>query len=368
MRICLIGGIYGTDGGYLKVTPETTLEAGFRAAGHEVFPLSHYEARDFDQFDVVHVHHLSYGAVRLASDGGRTPFVFTMHDASRMSGAAVSAAVKFATQYVMSRADGVVGLTEMEVEFLKRHHSLNGALTAAIPNGIHEARFPFVRRNRAGAGEPWRLLFCGQLIALKGVDLLLRAMASTRVDCSLTLVYQTPLLETRLKALAQELGLARRVNFLGKLGPDGLAEQYQTHDVLMLPSEREALPSVITEAMMSGLPFIATRVGGIVEQAGGFGCLLERRTVDGLVAGIEEITTQYSEFAAKGAAMSAYARGKFSVGAMTSRHLALYSELVGKRARRRRSFFAAADVVVRAAVERWGGSGRQVAVSTAGGV
>jgi hypothetical protein len=61
MRICIIGGIYAKGGAptdYLKITPETTLAAGCRAAGHDVTTLSHYDEVDFERFDVVHVHHL----------------------------------------------------------------------------------------------------------------------------------------------------------------------------------------------------------------------------------------------------------------------------------------------------------------------
>src|SRR5258708_6501231 len=85
MKICVIGGIYAKGGApsdYLKITPETTLAAGCRAAGHEVTTLSHYDETDFQRFDVVHVHHLSYGALRLATDPSPTPFPFTPHDTS----------------------------------------------------------------------------------------------------------------------------------------------------------------------------------------------------------------------------------------------------------------------------------------------
>ena len=88
MKIGIVGGIY-TKGGarknYIAISPETVLEAGLRSAGHEVTALSHYDDGSFDSFDVVHVHHLSWGATRLASDPSRVPFVFTAHDATKIS-------------------------------------------------------------------------------------------------------------------------------------------------------------------------------------------------------------------------------------------------------------------------------------------
>ncbi len=357
MRICLIGGIFGArrrGSEYLKVTPETTLEAGFRAAGHDVTTLSHYDSVDFDRFDVVHVHHMSYGAVRLASDPARTPFVFTAHDASPMSGARVSLQVKLAMRYVLSRADAVVGLTNSYLDFVRRHYDVADARLATIPNGIDANQFRFRRRNPAGRGGPWRLLFCGQLIPLKGVDLILRALAELPALATLTLVYQTAQLEGELRELARSLGIAGRVRFAGRLDPTALAGLYQASDLLILPSETEALPSVITEAMLSGLPFIATNVGGIPEQAAGFGRLLEQRTVAGLAAAIAEVTGRYHEFASRAFDMSTYARHTFTIQAMVEQHLHLYSAVAGLAPRRHRGWTAAANHAVRAAVERWG--------------
>ena len=278
MKICLIGGIYSPGGGrknFLKITPETTLESGLRDAGHQVTTLSHYDHADFSRFDVVHVHHLSYGAIRMASDLSRTPFVFTAHDSSRMNGHPQGGLQRAAVPFVLSRADAIVALSHREAAFLDRHYTLRGTRMAVIPNGIDPSNYSFHRSNAAGQDAPWRILFAGQLIPLKGVDILLRAIALRPENIRLTLVYQTAQLETELRALATELGIADRVEFAGRLDPRALADRYHSHDLLVLPSATEALPSVITEAMMCGLPFIATAAGGIPEQAAGFGQLLQ---------------------------------------------------------------------------------------------
>src|SRR5580704_3249789 len=119
MKICIIGGIYqkgGAPSDCLRITPETTLAAGCRAAGHQVNTLSHYDEADFSQFDVVHVHHLSYGALRLASDRSNTPFVFTPHDTSHMEGSRFSSPVKIAMGFVLAIGDARGSLSNMEVK------------------------------------------------------------------------------------------------------------------------------------------------------------------------------------------------------------------------------------------------------------
>ncbi len=356
MKICLIGGIYGKGGRrseFIKVSPETTLEAGFRAAGHEVTTLSHYDETDFSRFDVVHVHHLSYGAVRLASDRSRVPFVFTAHDASHMCGAKPGPARKLAMGYVLSRADAIVSLSRAEAQFQSRTYRLQGAQQATIPNGIDPDQFPFLRKNNAGQGEPWRLLFVGQLIPLKGCDLLLKAIARLPGSVELTLAYQNASLETELTELAKSLGIAGRVKFVGKQGPSQLAELYQRSDLLLLPSETEALPSVITEAMLSGLPFVASAVGGIPEQAAGYGFLVTRRTVENLAGDLAYVLGRYGHFAGSSKSMSDHARQTFSISAMVNAHLSLYQSLAGTVARRSLH----SDKLIRGALQRWGPAG-----------
>src|SRR3984957_16435990 len=119
MKICIIGGIYAKGGAptdYLKITPETTLAAGCRAAGHDVTTLSHYDDVDFQRFDVVHVHHLIHVALRMAGGRSTTPFLFTPHDTSHMSGIPFSTPTKLAMGYVLWTADATVSLSRLEAQ------------------------------------------------------------------------------------------------------------------------------------------------------------------------------------------------------------------------------------------------------------
>lgn len=372
MKICLIGGIYAKGGArseYVKTTPETTLESGFRASAHDVTTLSHYDEADFGQFDVVHVHHLSYGAARLASDPSRTPFVFTAHDASLMNGSPLSRPRRLAMRYVMSRADGVVSLSEAEGRFQQNTYPLEGAVRATIANGVSPELFPFTpRSNEAPPVSSFRILFAGQLIPLKRCDLLFKALAMLPPYVELELVYQTATLEFELKALAGSLGISGRVKFLGKKSPAELASLYQTRDCLVLPSETEALPSVITEAMFSGLPFVATTVGGIPEQAGGFGVLVKPGSAESLATGLREVISNHRKFEGASQPMSNYARSKFSIGSMVQKHLEMYQVLAGRKPRRHSWNPFPIDRFVRFAV-RMKGTGQAKgtrAVSTAG--
>jgi glycosyltransferase involved in cell wall biosynthesis len=359
MKICIIGGIYGKGGvakSYVKATPETTLEAGLRDAGHSVTTQSHYDDVRFGDFDVVHVHHLSYGAARLACDPSGCPFVFTPHDASHMNGVHPGFMRHRAMRYVMSRADAIVSLSQAEADFQRASYPTQGAAIEVIPNGVSTTIFQPVQRNPKG--NPWRVLFVGQLIALKGCDLLLRALAQLEHPFQLALAYQTDELKAELESLAQTLGIADRVSFLGKQEPRQLARLYQNSDLLVLPSSTEALPSVITEAMLCGLPFVASAVGGIPEQAAGFGRLVANRTPEAFAAAISSTIQQYPD-SRTCEAMSSHARKTYSIESMIAKHLALYERVAapGKVRRNARNLI---DTTIRAAV-RYRGRGSTIA-------
>jgi len=170
-----------------------------------------------------------------------------------MDGARFSTFTKWAMAYVVSIADATVSLSKMEGKRQSDVYSVRGAMHETIPNGINTDEYSYRRENTAGKNQPWQLLFSGQLIPMKRCDVLLRAFAKVRHDARLTMVYQNPALETELKSLAATLGVAERVRFAGKVQPRELAALYRASDVLVLPSRTEALPSVITEAMLCGL-------------------------------------------------------------------------------------------------------------------
>jgi glycosyltransferase involved in cell wall biosynthesis len=337
LHVAIVGGIYmpgGARSAHLKTTPETTLEDGLREAGHQVTTLSHYDAPDCNAFDVVHVHHLSYGALRMAADQTSVPFVFTPHDASRMNGARTGVARECAMRCVLARADGIVSLSDAESAFVRSRYHTKTARRVVIPNGINTSVFTLERRNAAGKKGLFRLLFVGQLIPLKGCELLVRALALLPSQVQLSLVYQNDAQRPLLDALAVSLGIADHVHFLGKRTPAELNLLYQEHDVLVLPSETEALPSVISEAMLCGLPFVASKVGGIPDQSAGFGVLFSERTPEALAHAIRTVLDSYRFFEATGPRMRATAEARFSIPAMIAQHVDLYRSLQGAAPRR----------------------------------
>ena len=116
---------------------------------------------------------------------------------------------------------------------------------------------------RAGDG-PTRLLFLGRLIKLKGIDVLLDALASDACrgkSWQLTIAGDGDL-ETY-RAQAKALGIDGRVRFTGWLDQQGCRRELEAADVLVQPSMFEGLPMSVLEAMANGLTIVATPVGSV---------------------------------------------------------------------------------------------------------
>jgi glycosyltransferase involved in cell wall biosynthesis len=338
MKIGIVGGIYGMRGQLretLQITPEIVLERELRARGHEIQTFGHYEEIPTKDLDVVHVHHLGFGAIRMAADSSDVPFVYTSHDGLAMSGR-LGYLRRSGASFVMSRADGVVALSNQEAAYQQQAYSLDGAMHTVIPNGMRSDLFQYCRRNSAGRGRPWQLLFVGQLVREKRVDVLLHALTLLECPAELTLVYHTSGLETFLRKMTRDLGLKERVHFAGARSPEHLCAIYQSADLFVLPSAGEALPSVITEALLCGTPVVATEVGGVREQVGAQGAVARPGDARAFAVAIEGVLGNYDWYAARSEEVSQTFQARYSIESMASAHAELYEKTLRATGHRRR--------------------------------
>jgi glycosyltransferase involved in cell wall biosynthesis len=114
---------------------------------------------------------------------------------------------------------------------------------------------------RAEAKGPLRLLFVGNLIALKGVHLAVEALARSGTDATLTLI-GTGNMQRAMEKRAERLGLSQRIKFLGRLSREGVMNAYRDFDILIFPSFHDTGGYAVIEAMCNGLPVICLDCGG----------------------------------------------------------------------------------------------------------
>lgn len=162
-----------------------------------------------------------------------------------------------------------------------------------------------------------RLIFVGRLAGIKGVPLLLEALARLRdrhPQIHLTLIGDGPERQA-LETEVQETGLADQVTFTGYLGQDDVAAALNAADLLVLPSFAEGVPVVLMEAMATGLPVIASRVAGVQElvEDGVSGRVLPPGDIDALVAALDGLLSDPDMRARMGQAGRAKVVAEFDV-------------------------------------------------------
>jgi glycosyltransferase involved in cell wall biosynthesis len=143
-----------------------------------------------------------------------------------------------------------------------------------IIDGVNRDEFHPGDKNAARARLGFRtgvrhLLFIGNLVAVKGIDVLIQSCARLPEHLGpweLHLVGDGKLRGDLMQKVARA-GLKERVRFHGTQPHASLPDWFRGADLVVLASRSEGIPNVLLEAAACGTPFVATRVGGIPEIA-----------------------------------------------------------------------------------------------------
>jgi glycosyltransferase involved in cell wall biosynthesis len=185
---------------------------------------------------------------------------------------------------------------------------------------------PAAPRPPSPVPEAPEVLYVGQLVRGKGVDLLLRALQRLSCDFAATIV-GTGNAQDGLKALCRRLGLARRVRFAGWVDHQALGEFYLRAKVVAVPSRwPEPFGMVGLEAMGHGRPVVGFAVGGIPDwlEHGTTGLLVPERDIASLAGAIERVLSDTAFARTLGENARTHARERYSF----SRYLDLVETLL----------------------------------------
>jgi glycogen synthase len=165
------------------------------------------------------------------------------------------------TRWIWRRADKVVALSESLGALATQ--TLPELRYGVVPNGVDLQLFHPAQPSAETANGRIKCLAVARLVERKGLDTLIRAIAQLEPGrFELAIVGDGPD-RTALRELAVSLGVAQKVQFLGSLHRAEVAQRYREADLFTLPSTAESFGNVFAEALASGLPVVATRVGGI---------------------------------------------------------------------------------------------------------
>jgi glycosyltransferase involved in cell wall biosynthesis len=210
-----------------------------------------------------------WAAVRLARRAG-LPVAIKVHGSDVLTVGDHSARRR-PTVEALTTADAVIAVSRhlgeravaMGTDPSRVHVVYNG-----VDPGVFFPAPPELSRRHLGitSTDPL-ILFVGNLVPVKGLDVLIDALeqvacAALRFQCAI--VGDGPL-KGELQSRIEALGLGGRVRLVGPIPLEQLPHWYRSADLLVLPSRSEGVPNVLLEAAACGTPCIASRVGGIPE-------------------------------------------------------------------------------------------------------
>lgn len=181
-----------------------------------------------------------------------------------------------------------------------------------------------------------RLLCVARVIPRKGILTLIQAfalIAQTHPAATLAVageITAEPGYAAQCRALAQALGIADRVDFLGALPPAEVLAQYAAADLVVLASEQETAPVTIAEALAAGRPVVTTDVGGCAAMVadGVTGRVVPARNPVALAEAVLALLADPAACTAMGQAAQAAAAARFRLDAVAGATLAVYHSIL----------------------------------------
>ena len=214
--------------------------------------------------DILHGHGAKGGVMsRLGvPPGGPVRAIYTPHGGSLHYAPTSPAGLVYLTaeRLLRRRTDAFIFESAFAREAFAMKAGLPKKLSAVVHNGVGEADFRPLPARR----PVYDVAFVGEMRLLKGVDVLLEAMAMLRQEGRIVsaILAGDGLDAAYFRDMACDLGLAPQVTFPGVVPVREIMAQAR---LMAVPSLAESLPYVVLEAAAAGVPLVATRVGGIPE-------------------------------------------------------------------------------------------------------
>lgn len=263
------------------------------------------------------------------------PFVVTVHGLDAFSTRQVSGPAgrwcEAASRHVYREARRVLCVSRRVCLEVERGMRSASAATAVVYNSVDEERF------RPGERDPApSILSVGNLIPIKGHETVLRSLpllANAHPTLLWEVIGDGPE-KRRLSALADTLGLSRRVRFRGRCARDEVAAAMRRCSAFVLPSRYEALGCVYLEAMASARPVIACSGQGIGEviRDGDNGLLVEPDDPAGLARSLARVLEDEALRRRLGERARQTVLERFTVGHQARRLARIYRECLGEAA------------------------------------
>lgn len=201
-----------------------------------------------------------------------------------------------------------------------------------VYNGIDTSAIAM--RRPASPQTPPRLVQIGSLYAdIKGQHITLRALAAMRHADATVDFYGDGHSRADLEALTHELGLDKRVRFMGTRSRRELYDALPGYDVALLPSLNEGFGLALAEPMAAGVPVVASNLPGpseVLRDADSIlGTTVPAGNPQALADAIDGILDAFTEALALAVDAATSVRRRFDIAGTVARYRELYSSLTG---------------------------------------
>jgi glycosyltransferase involved in cell wall biosynthesis len=286
------------------------------SAPHDLDPLLLARVVRAARADIVHTH-LVHGDVYggLAAALRATPLVSTKHNDDRFR----LGPFRYVERGLARLASRIVTITDALRDFTVERVGIPAEKVETIHYGLDD--LPDAWGVNAPDDVDGRILLStSRLTSQKGIDVAVRALPLLPDDTTLVVLGEGPERAT-LAALARELGVADRLYLPGRV-PD-VAAWLRRATVYVHPARWEGFGLGVLEAMLAGLPVVASNVSSLPELVGDAGVLVRPGDASALAVGVARAL----DAPELGAAGRERARREFSVAQMADRTAALYARL-----------------------------------------
>jgi D-inositol-3-phosphate glycosyltransferase len=229
-------------------------------------------------YDLLHSHYWFSGSVALElALAWRIPHVATFHTLAEIKRRArigeQESDHRISVEYsIVASADRIIVSTEHEKQSLRRLYHAPENKVVVVPPGVDLENFCPGSQTHAkaklGLNGDRTLLYVGRMEPIKGLEVLLHAVASMDKLSSIKLLVVggndgQDFQQDHYKELSRTLLITDQVKFLGRAEHCDLPVYYQAADITVVPSYYESFGLVALEAMACGTPVVAARVGGL---------------------------------------------------------------------------------------------------------
>lgn len=228
------------------------------------------------RFDIIQIENRPIFVPYVRKVFPETPIILSLHSLTFMSFMSPNRADK-----ILKQIDGVTSVVSFVSKTMKKRYPKHAHKFQTAVLGVNTDHFqPYSQDEKEQIRKRWKVastfnvLFVGRIIPMKGLHTLVRSVARLKrryPEIALIAVgaswpgvkRQTPYMR-KVRLLSKRLGVP--IRFTGYIPPADVNQMYHLGDIFVCPTQfREGFATVISEAMASGIPVVASKRGGISE-------------------------------------------------------------------------------------------------------